>query len=953
MADYGKIRERSIKGLAGNTWIVQIWEKDHTGGFTNFNTDGEGFSIKWGGSGGTRDRVFIPSECTVNFIVENQTDEDFLYNIFEKGANYAFIRIYKNAIADANLWWFGWIEPGFSTIENAPFPYTTKLNATDSYVNFTKKKEKFFSGEADLNASSRVITNMGSDFSQATDLTSTATETRPIPHQKDWFRTAIDWWYEQLDYQLRDPWALIMISRGAAATGNSNPLAYKQADVYNGILKTFNAVGVLAEGFYHYIQPNSFVGNITGDIEVRDNNETFDLFENNYTLNTLLTIDGTTNPNKGTVLGGGSITHERPFEGVRATFNHGSTYTNITSGQDLSLIVEVGNIPSNVEGELRFHCFMKYYEEFDESEVTLSAGKDIHDHCVRTTSTVKVKIDNDNGTVRYLHENPFTNELSWSTSSSSVLGVSRGHNIQNISSFLITQNNAAIGAITNTSYNSGTPISVEKVGTKYKVTTYSSFSLNIPEPPTDDDYLVFIDVDSANNYWEGTTSNNSQVNITNPSTFDEQSTTAVDVRIEPITINEENDFDTELVYRSSQNDNTSYEDYDLDKMLYGADYLNYRHSVRRSLLTSGGIITTPITGGFQRGNPATDDFKNITQLLTNEYLEMQTEPLEILQADIFSADISPISYIKYSINDDANFKYYLFLGGTFNALSDTMSGEWYKVADSAPVVIEEAPEPTGSDSPPKFSTSPNSPINSLSGAITSNQSTLKGKATTSSNAVLTTELVGGTAYTSLSVSAIKGRLFKGQKVIISHANGSYARELNIDADAGSGSTSLTISSFTPLVDYPTTAVIETASYDLTNVLSTGSTAPITVKRTLTLSEYQNLNTTPVRIVDQPGTGKRIIPINVIVTSEHTSTETGNHRMIFGYDHPSTQTKEQYAEIRSFMYNIGGDASYAANPSSKQISKGAIENRRFEVYSTGAFNGNLDVTIYFTYQIMDV
>ena len=86
----------------------------------------------------------------------------------------------------------------------------------------------------------------------------------------------------------------------------------------------------------------------------------------------------------------------------------------------------------------------------------------------------------------------------------------------------------------------------------------------------------------------------------------------------------------------------------------------------------------PITTDFQRGND-TAGKEQLTQLLVKEFLELQQSPLQILQGDIQSANISPLDIIKYSINDDTNFEYYMFLGGKFKAKSEIMQGEWFRI----------------------------------------------------------------------------------------------------------------------------------------------------------------------------------------------------------------------------------------------------------------------------------
>ena len=155
MADYKKIRHTEIKGEKGTTWYVELWKDGFTGTSTEMTLGGEGFEITWNGQGSTRDRVFLGSECVLNLMVlEDNTgpsgvsaDELLLYDILDSGFKKYFIRIYKNSTAGSDIWWYGYIQPSFDTIENAPYPYVSKITATDSYGYYEKQQFSTFSGE--------------------------------------------------------------------------------------------------------------------------------------------------------------------------------------------------------------------------------------------------------------------------------------------------------------------------------------------------------------------------------------------------------------------------------------------------------------------------------------------------------------------------------------------------------------------------------------------------------------------------------------------------------------------------------------------------------------------------------------------------------------------------------------------------------------------------------------
>jgi len=128
----------------------------------------------------------------------------------------------------------------------------------------------------------------------------------------------------------------------------------------------------------------------------------------------------------------------------------------------------------------------------------------------------------------------------------------------------------------------------------------------------------------------------------------------------------------EVFYRASQTQNTAIEQLDLGDVIIGQSN-DPKTSVRDS-------NKDPILSNFQVGSDASTSTPEISRLLVDQFLEMQITPLQILQGSIQSANISPLNIIKYKLNsDDADFGYYMFLGGTFKANSEIMDGEWFKL----------------------------------------------------------------------------------------------------------------------------------------------------------------------------------------------------------------------------------------------------------------------------------
>ena len=127
---------------------------------------------------------------------------------------------------------------------------------------------------------------------------------------------------------------------------------------------------------------------------------------------------------------------------------------------------------------------------------------------------------------------------------------------------------------------------------------------------------------------------------------------------------------------------------------------------------------------------------------------------------------------------------------------------------------------------------------------------------------------------------------------------------------------------------------------------------ITVKIDITPTEYQALGGTPIVLIDAPGASKVIIPISVYMYANRTTTETNRVSLYLG-DTTSTTSGAYYTYIRDFMLNESGSRTYIAPPTKGEISQGSLANRRLQLYSSGTFHGDIDLTVYVTYQIMDV
>tara|TARA_R100000654_G_scaffold74646_1_gene109561 strand:+ start:1469 stop:5185 length:3717 start_codon:yes stop_codon:yes gene_type:complete len=794
-----------------------------------FNTGGEGFEITWNGSGGTRDRVFLGSECKLNYIVENDVDENFLFDSFSLGYEHYFIRIYRGAVNNDNLWWFGWVQPAYDAIENAPYPYQFNLTATDSYGLWKKKKDEFFANETEKNASHQIRSIL---FTLAADMNlnkASYGELAPVPHNHTYLRTSLDWWSSVHTYNSNDPALLYRVSKGFVSQptqydddGNiiedQDPFKFKPANVFDGVLKSFNTVGFLAEGHYNYIQPNNLANNTTGQITAYEyNSGLVSNTSNPLTINTLLTIDQSSH----VVLQGSTISYEPSFE--RVTVNHKGGFSNFSvgSGQDLTSEFYAGSLQSGLEGELLLNFDTKHREKILKSDFsfTIAAGTIASDYFVlsagyKTTGTLKIRIT-DGSNNRYLTQSTQSNVLTWQTASTSI-SIERGYEANPTNP--VNNDLMAVGPVTNlnffnnASFTDGPCRAIpNSSGTHITFITKLRFSAIVEQPPFSGD--IYIEFDCNNNYSQAYVASQANPdpvfgNLNNPTPV-EEFTTCENIVLIPTDNNQDNDVSNGIIFTASQTNNTAIEQFDLGDVNLGQSSINNLYSFQY-----GGALNL-VVPGFRRGNSGT--YVNASQLLVEEFLQLQIEPLEILQAEIQSADISPLKLVKYSINNDGAFKYYSFLGGTFKGQSEILSGEWFKV-NSVTTNITTTSEPDG---PGPLPPNPVRPVRGFT-----QQTSVAGRMIRDENSygALNAQLSHGTTETKIQLSAAsKGKVYDGQKLLLTYPDGTNPLVLTASGDSSTSDTQIDTASFTTTRTYPIGSLISPLIYDLTNVITGGGT----------------------------------------------------------------------------------------------------------------------------------
>jgi len=840
---YKKFRHSTIKGEKESIWNVEIWKKDFTGSSTEINLSGEGFEVTWNGQGGTRDTQFIASACTLNLIIENNTDETFVYDVLNTGVHNYYIRIYKGAVdsAHTNIWWYGWVESAFDVVENLPYPYEYKLNATDSYGFLNKLKPDSFADEqtkvATIDTVKSSLLNVLSSAATGSKLDvggSTANNLNPAPDSFKFFRTISDWWMDG-DYNPSiNPLGKYFVSSGAYAgrttyneegevTSGLNSLQYKLQDYFNGSLKLFNLVGFLAEGVYNFVQPNSFTGYTSGTIKGYKASSNSDESAENLSL--ILTIDQSNNA----IVNGSSLTYEPALESVRVSYTQEESFS-VPVGTDLETPIQAGYVSAN-SGLFTLNYNAHNHTKVLKSDFSFNdADHDIFNNTFTTTSALTIKLT-DGVDDYYLQTQSDSDTLKWVQSNSTALSIDviRGYLAAAPSNPLNNEDLVyVIGGISNdpefTSANQSTSMFVAGGGGgnfpcrresdyTFSGNVYSSFrtvlrfECNVQSPPISGKVSVKTQTSNVYHQRDITGIHGIDPFIHAPPTPTSNKTNVVTLELTPSEENASNNAGADIVYTATQTNTPALESVDLGSVMIGQTAVNDLYAVKYYDAPN----YPPVLDDFRRGNSGT--FENILQLRVNEFLQLQTKPLEILQADIQSRDISPLRVIKYSINDDSAYKYYSFLGGTFKARSEIMSGEWYKVDETASPII--SPDPVISN---EFVYNPE-PTN----AINIPTATLK------PNTIGVTDTAYGSnvSVTQISLDAnVEGKYYANQKLFLASPDGSSPFEIICSA-AKKSVDYVDVNAFTPPRDYPVGSLILVKSADLTNVITDNTAYPAT------------------------------------------------------------------------------------------------------------------------------
>lgn len=866
-ADGGQLRldpTTNFQGFVKRVELTRYFEPP-----TEFKTQGEGFTLTYNGKGGTRKRNFIASECKINYLVEDDATEDFLYSLVSGGVREYYVRIYRSqypygttqGTAAGQIFWYGYIMPAFDSLQNMSYPYTFTITANDSYGFYSKIGVQQFDDEDDK-TNRHSIRNILRGFLIDNHLNDIEQDGQAS------LVTNLDWWQTTDSYGTFDPALKYYISKGFVTKPttyndsgeidiNSKPFDYKEINVFNGVLQALNLTGMQSEGAYWFVQPNSFFSGVTGEATVyRYTNAGF--VQTPYSPQTIPFIETVVQDSSGVfaeqtdakILGGSTITFEPALKKVEINFEPGFSNFSVSPGQSLTSGFYAGSIQSG-EGNFFFSFESKHKEKIDNDDFNFNApinsvDWEFIDSAYLTTGTLKIRVT-DGSQTKYLVSD--SSSLIWQSSSGNIT-IYRGYAAPTDNA-VNNPGSLAVGSVTDnipTNFNGSSSGPCQRYftgGTTRRAETIIKFAGNIEDPGFSGD--VFIEFDASNNYYQANKGDGDggafpeyewQYDDVNNPTPLSTSTKAMNITLTPIASNnaEDTDVSNGIKYIASQSETEAYEVEDLGNIRLGRNVNNLMYAIQHDTNPSAAFQTWESVINFQRGNPTPDNPFNPTQLMLNEYLQLGAEPLEILQADLKSRFYSPHKVLKYSIENDGNYKYYMFLGGTYKAASEVWSAEWYKASDTAAAaIISETPVITGPTGDPTGPTG-------------------DGLTDTGEDNYLTNEdnlTVDGLGHSDdIIVHMIndnkidledntKGKIYDGQKLCLTFPDGSNPMILTANGDTETTSNVVQLQSFTPKISYPKGSILRPLIYDFTNVITggSGSSTPNLYKGVTTTAIY--------------------------------------------------------------------------------------------------------------------
>ena len=816
---------------------IEIKAKTLTAGNeTEFKLRADGFKVKWNKGKDEKLSQIKTSKLTFGFIIENETDRDAINEIlsYTEGEFYIVVTL----INSLTVYYTGWIKPAYNKKSNNFYPFITQVTCTDSLNRLQSKYNNTLQTDGAFDY--KDLYNPLKIFYDLFDITS-------LPIAQFSIKTIFNFWPQNLVYTPTSTNALRLITynRNAFVSNQGNqPNTVKNYLVeFNGVLKSFGLSLIYSDNFYNIIHDNALVNDApyywqsntpdTTATEVNLNSGTTFLpytIENDFSLSNLYAH----------LKSGASYSSIPELNTVRGTYKKGSVTAIFDPDNEYNALTTIGFVNQGLTN-LNLNLSVRLTEIWPDTVTPNAQQNSFQTGVIACTLKVGNKYLSSNGA----WGGTSTVGWEWNTNPNSEFFLASGFGITDTEQYqFLTQTE---GIITN--YTSNTP-------TGFDTAVTNAITINLPLPALDVFGEVQFKLAGKIYFWQlpsntvnyPGTSTPIVTLIQNLNTFNmpvssglnatqQPTTRTIEIKQTPIissltegTIGNDAENTNGSLYISGQTPDNENTDKDLGSFALGNLYEedSTQHTVR--LKTSGGTYID--TGGFDIGAGTT--YKNLTQLVLNEYMRTSDEPTTILNGTVLFGKFLPTRPLKYRSTLGGFMERFIFIEGTYTAATDETSGSWYKLNISNATLYEDTTDlyypdfpgetDPGSTGTPAFSQIGNPGFNTANfytpeGAIT--KTVYNDKII----GVVDEDLLAGTSHTKFDVAYIRGKVYNGQKLIICDKFGNNALEITASAESLEGSTQID-ANFTTLAPYLKGSLCLVQTWDLSNRI-TGSGGGVT------------------------------------------------------------------------------------------------------------------------------
>ena len=733
----GKRFYSTYKSVKDWSYTIEIWDTLFSGTATTFNTDQNGAVIKMEGKGNERHSVIVGTSCAFTMYIQDATQEAIITDLLTAKEGRFSVQVKKGT----RTVWTGIIVSDVSSYDEAPYPYSFDISATDG-IGLLKHID---------------YGNSGVRYTGVKRLTEHIVNClNKIPHVSTFYapgdeflRTALDWWdISMTSGASSDPLYLSYVDHATFYKfKKKGKLEFTSCyDVLEGILSVFGARIMHIDGHY-------FIEQITVRTAATS-------FNTRYydTTGAYLSFDAQTNA---------------------FTVDQSDIHSAVLSMANYEFLPPL----SKVDVEFQAFSRRNYLAGVEVSQnntfetLTYSMVKNADDAIFRLTGKLNIRIKNINHTVTTFEPLFLLFKLVITLDTKTLKRKATISN-WNINYGAVTWGTTGTGDI---AYDLGVMLTggVPPTGSSTWYTLSQNIDIYTPALPNDAQHIdwgFYLNSFQQNN---GTTLTLGQFEI---------EYNIEDPWLEVYDQGDPSQSDYSLIQSAENPDTTNSYPYEIQTLIGDTD--GNPNVVGRLKTYNGSVYTN--TSLWGAGTNARD--RSIIMLLSSLVLEGQLTPIRKFQATIFGLDIEQIRCLSWAGEK------WLMLGADLNTGMDEISGEWFELKYGTPVSLSPTikivkyqgglgpggitGDPSGSSGNqpnPAYSLS-SSPPPSILGPI-------------SFNTLLTSKAKGVTITSiPIAIPSAGNEFLAGDGVVIVNPVSGQYQEFAISTPPGAGDTSLSVTS---------------------------------------------------------------------------------------------------------------------------------------------------------------